>query len=476
MNESFHFPCLCYSGRVRMRADMGVRIQAGRQNGDMNGIREYIQSKYIHKVWDAENERYILYSFRTGKFVTLNELQMLIYENGPFKELSSGLLRELYSAGFLTDGDEYESLKERQKKRQEEDKDVHLIIAPTMACNFSCSYCIETGQLRNGRMDEDTSDAVIRFAEKLLEDADAETLSVIWFGGEPLLETGIIGKISKELISLCDRRGIFYEAAVYTNGYFLSEKNIRLLEECRVKNIRISMDGSRKSHDAMRYLKSGAGSYDRIMENLEIPTAIQYRIRCNLTKANLGEYEVLVRNLKAIREKSGNTIYVTPERMRVEKEVSGDLKELELPYEEYYEAYLKLKDLKVCAEPDTASDALRGKKHGQVCNAVRKYSFCIDEKGNIYKCNWFFGMQEHVIGTVFDATPESLRETEEGRMFLESRIAGREKCRECKMLPICLGRCIHSWGIEGKYDCNRRINRLDETVLQAYNELEKSKG
>ncbi len=434
-------------------------------------VKAYQKSKYVHAVRDPKQDRWVLYSFLTGKIVTMTDLQMMIYENAPYEELSSDFLRDLYDAGFLTDKEEYEILTERQKKRQAEDKDVHLLICPTMGCNFSCAYCIETGQLRNGRMDTKTEEAVADFVKKLCKTADATSLSIIWFGGEPLLEPGIIERISKELIEFCDENRILYLATVYSNGYFLTEKNIRMLEEGRVGTVRISVDGSKKSHDAMRYLKGGQGSYETILNHLKTPTKITYRIRCNLNRSNKDEYVTLVSNLKEVQRISGNTIIVTPERMRVEKSVSEELNKIELPYPEYYEIYQILKDLKVSDDPDAFRDGLTGKKHGQVCNGVRKYSFCIDEKGNLYKCNWYFGMEEHVIGNVFSDSPETLWENPETKVFMNNTVTKREKCRNCEMLPVCLGRCMHSWGIEGKYDCNRYIDKLDETVLRGYENM-----
>ena len=104
-----------------------------------------------------------------------------------------------------------------------------------------------------------------------------------------------------------------------------------------------------------------------------------------------------------------------------------------------------------------------------VCSASRPYSFCVDELGNIYKCNWFYGKDEHVIGNV--ATFKKYKELisqPEAKSFLSKRVTPREKCKNCVMLPICLGRCPLSWEVEEKYDCNRAINDLDKLIPEAY--------
>ena len=429
--------------------------------------KQYRKSNYVHAVYRKEHADWLLYNFSTRRFLILDEFKKLIYDGAPYDDISSPFLKSLYDNGFLVDYDEYDSLVKRQLKRQEEDSYVHLGIAPTMGCNFRCADCIETGQIRSGRMTAEVSDKVIAFAKKLLK--GAKGLSLIWFGGEPMLAMDVLSQIGSALKTYCDEHALAFNSAIYTNGLFLSENNIRLLESIGVDTIRISVDGSRESHDRMRFLPGGSGSYDKILENLSVPTKMTYRIRCNMRKDNLSDYETLVDNLQKTHEKSGNRIIVSSERMRVEKEVNSALKELELSYPEYYDFFQKNRTLKVSEDKEKILSLLKGKSTGVTCNATRKKSFQIDEQGNIYKCNWFLGKAEHVIGNVAENPGfHELNNTEEAGYFLSRVIADREKCRNCVMLPVCLGRCPLSWEIEGKYDCMRDINSLNELLPLAY--------
>ena len=445
-----------------------------------NMTHRYEKSKYMYCTRLDGSDDHLCYSFTTHRFMILDPFQKLVFDQAPFEELSSGLLKSLHEAGFLVEGDEYESIRLQKKQTVENDRAVHLVICPTMACNFSCAYCIETGQLRSGSMTLEVMDGIIGFADKLIAASNAEKMEVVWFGGEPMLEAGIIRTLSERLIALCEASGVEYSAVIYTNGYFLNEENVRLLEASRVVAVRISVDGSRESHDRMRFLSGGQGSYERIIENLGIPTAMHYRIRCNMTRDNLNEYPVLVETLKRVREKSGNTIIVKPERMRVEKDVSRELKEKELSYPEYYAYFQSVKDLSVSEDVRDHFAYLLGKPTGVVCNATRRFSFCIDELGNLYKCNWFIGKAEHVIGNVFDFEDcSSIMGHADSERFLNTYACEREKCRNCVMLPACLGRCPLSWEIEGKYDCNRAVENLDRSLNESYRkylELKRENG
>ena len=112
----------------------------------------YEKSKYVYCTELSGSDDVLLYSFRTRKFLRLSPLQKLIYDQAPFDSLESPFLHDLYDMGFLTDEDEYQLLLERRKRAASEDRGIHLLICPTMTCNFSCTYCIETGQLRKGEM------------------------------------------------------------------------------------------------------------------------------------------------------------------------------------------------------------------------------------------------------------------------------------------------------------------------------------
>ncbi len=428
---------------------------------------QYRRSDYIHVVYREKTSDYLMYNFRTRRFAVLNEFQKIIFDNAPYDRVDSPLLQGLYDNGFLVDFDEYEALKERQRKRQAEDRMLHLGIAPTMGCNFKCEYCIETKQVRSGRMSQDVQKNVVAFAKDLLEGVDS--FFIIWFGGEPMLNMEPVRYIGRELKQYCDNKGIKLSGMIYTNGYFLTQDNIRVLEEAGVETVRISVDGSRDSHDRMRHLADGSGSYDRIMANLSIPTSMTYRIRCNMNRTNLNDYEVLVNSLKEISDKSGNKIVVTAERMRVEKDVNRDLKAIELTYPEYYDFFQRVRGLKVEKDEERYLQLLCGKPSGLACNAVRKKSYQIDELGNIYKCNWFLGKDDHVIGNVADHPSfDDLNKTKEAKFFLERGITEKARCRKCTMLPVCLGRCPLSWDDKDRYDCVRDSADLDRLLPLAY--------
>src|ERR1044071_7965793 len=63
---------------------------------------------------------------------------------------------------------------------------LQLILLPTEQCNFRCMYCYE--DFSGGRMSPGVSEGVKRLIDRRLD--GLRSLTVSWFGGEPLLARG----------------------------------------------------------------------------------------------------------------------------------------------------------------------------------------------------------------------------------------------------------------------------------------------
>lgn len=66
-------------------------------------------------------------------------------------------------------------------------------------------------------MSERIQDAIIHLVE--MHKSNLQALSVVWYGGEPLLAISIIKRLSLRLIQLCKEANISYSAYMITNGY-----------------------------------------------------------------------------------------------------------------------------------------------------------------------------------------------------------------------------------------------------------------
>lgn len=141
---------------------------------------------------------------------------------------------------------------------------LNLILFPTEQCNFRCTYCYEDFEI--GRM----SPGVVRGVKALL-DARIDSLTslvVSWFGGEPLLAPDIIRSISEHIQSRA-HDALDYQANITTNGYLLSAERFEELLDCGIGVFQISLDGYGDAHDRTRQRADGAGTFNRIWDNLK---------------------------------------------------------------------------------------------------------------------------------------------------------------------------------------------------------------
>ena len=438
--------------------------------------KKYRLSQFNHITGLPDSPDSVIFNFKTRRLMRLNPVQKRILDLAPFDNIDSPLGQTLYKKGFLTDADdEYENLFSEMEQKKGCSRTMHLTVCTTMSCNFACKYCLETGYLRNTSMKKEVQEASLNFFDHWIETHEIERLQVVWFGGEPLLAPEVILSLSEHMIRVADSRGIRYEACVYTNGYLLDEKMLRLLEHCRVNMVRISIDGSKRFHDEMRVLKNGKGTYETIMNNLRIPAKITYRIRCNMTRQNKDCFDELKNELQTISEESGNRILVKPERMRVERDVDRDLKAIELSYPEYYDLSNRLIRKQRKEDPGYLEDLMIPKEF--TCSACNPNGFVIDNEGDILKCIFHVGDKSHAIGNVLSFPTEGFHsDAPDLRLYSDYVMTKREKCRTCKLLPLCLGRCPLTQTIEGRYDCLRYIHDLDGIVLDLYQALRQDAG
>src|SRR5271166_2815486 len=112
-------------------------------------------------------------------------------------------------------------------------------------CNLECTYCDRHTPMAQ----EMTRDQILKALGEFVE---LGTRSVSLDGGEPLAHPNVA-----EIVQFLVERAV--EVSMHTNGILVPRK----IETIRkLKKVKISLDGPRESHDAMR----GAGSFDSAID------------------------------------------------------------------------------------------------------------------------------------------------------------------------------------------------------------------
>jgi uncharacterized protein len=168
-----------------------------------------------------------------------------------------------------------------------------LILMPTEACNFRCTYCYET--FEHKKMSPRVVTGIKALIDRRADELDE--LNIEWFGGEPTLALDIVWDICHHARTIAKSKGFRFTSGMTTNGYLLDQERFQRCLENEIRTFQISLDGAPSEHNKSRVLASGAGTFDRIWSNLmamkEVPGDFFILLRLHYTYENfisLGEF------------------------------------------------------------------------------------------------------------------------------------------------------------------------------------------
>ena len=145
---------------------------------------------------------------------------------------------------------------------QRDDEEVQLFFVPNYSCNFSCSYCYQD-EYTNPHQSA-TPELIHAFFDYVRKELPDRRKYLTIFGGEPLLNTPHQRELIALMVGKSNEAGI--DICVVTNGYYL-EKYIDLLAKGKIREIQITLDGTKKIHDQRRFLKGGSPTFEPIMRH-----------------------------------------------------------------------------------------------------------------------------------------------------------------------------------------------------------------
>lgn len=168
----------------------------------------------------------------------------------------------------------------------------------TFACNMRCKHC--GSSCNTTKPDELTTEEALKLCDQI---AELKIQYLTLSGGEPLLRKDW-NKIAKRLLDNGVRPNMI------TNGWLLTDDEIKSAKESGITNIAISLDGVRETHDFLRM----KGSYDRIISSLQLlrKNGIPSSIITTINKKNLHELPDLYQILKNNDVRSWQLQYAMP--------------------------------------------------------------------------------------------------------------------------------------------------------------------
>jgi uncharacterized protein len=331
-------------------------------------------------------------------------------------------------------------------------------------CNFACLYCFEGNMKgKNLYMSNETADRLIDFVKQQFTD-NKKTLRIDFYGGEPLLSTGLIKYISQSLKSFTETRGASYEFTIVTNGSLLTRKTSEELKPLGLKSVQITLDGPADIHNRYRPFKSGNGSFDTIIRNIrDTWDILKIGIGGNFEQNNYHKFLQLLEYLQdegltpdKISSVKFAPVTKRPEGVASRTDFNNGCMSINEPWLVQAEGLLRKEILK------------RGyytpKPTPMPCMIEIRDAYVVNFDGFIYKCPAFLGKKNFAAGDLKNGVKDY-------SSAYKLNIWENERCSECVYLPLCFGGCrymayVRDGNID-KLDCKKPyLDASLETILK----------
>lgn len=332
--------------------------------------------------------------------------------------------------------DELAVLADMHRRRRHAADTLALTIAPTLACNFRCDYCFEHPS--TAVMPRTVEEALPAFVERQLRGARGlEHLQVAWFGGEPTLVPDLVERLSERLRAVCDRTGVRMEpAGIVTNGYLLDRAMAERLARCGIAAAQVTLDGPRDLHDARRPLANGAGTYERILDNVAQASAVlQVTVRVNVDARNAAQAGAVVDDLARRGLLARVQPYFAP--VTATPGVCNAIGDGCVAPERFAALQAELYRAAAASGHDVEVPL---PLPGTACVAAAEHAFSVAPSGKLFKCWEELGDAGAAIGSVFDEAPEPHERANLERYLRWDPLAD-PTCRDCRLVPACYGGC-----------------------------------
>lgn len=422
-------------------------------NGDAHPA-SWVSSRYNFAV--ALTDRVLLYNSNSGAALQLSGedsteladlLTKAISEWQP-ESLPVELREPLFGGGFLVESgtNEVELIRQRYQNARGWTPLV-VTLTTTMDCNLGCYYCYES-RTRH-QLDSTTIPALIDSVRELLRKRADKSLHVDWYGGEPTLNLPFIKEASAALLALCEAEAARYSASIISNGTTWPADVAAFLSHTRIRQVQISFDGMKESHDHRRRYRKGRAPSEG-SSSFEIAAALVDRlldlvrvdIRVNLDRRNqheLTEFVDFARERGWFSRKFRPAIQ--PARLSAYSERSAFMRDYQLLGDEFEALRRRLRDYsgaEVLIEESEAPDGYPYPRTS-VCAALARDSFVVGADGLKYRCGLQVGETHRAVGRLSgNENSDSFADAQWWESFDPTR---QPNCSRCSFLPICLGGC-----------------------------------
>ncbi len=405
-----------------------------------------VKSKHniVSKVSGSDD--YFVVNLLSGNADLLSKEEAGVLMEEPSKTDLPGLLEDLTENGYLTTS---EAEKKLYRNRyfdfvdQRDEEEVQLFFVPNYSCNFSCSYCYQD-EYTNPHQSA-TPELIGAFFDYVRKELANRRKYLTIFGGEPLLNTPQQRGLISLMVEKSNEAGI--DICLVTNGYYL-ENYIELLSQGKIREIQITLDGTKTIHDQRRFLKGGSPTFEPIVRGIDAALAAGFpvNLRMVIDKQNIENLPELASyaiekgwiahplfKTQIGRNYELHHCQSTPDQLFTRISLFKKIFELTEVHPHILEFYKPSYSVaKYLSENGSLPDPLF-----DACPAC-KSEWAFDYTGRIYSCTATVGKEEEALGTFY---PEITKNEQLIHQWASRDVTSIEECRNCSVQLACGGGC-----------------------------------
>lgn len=417
-------------------------------------------------------------------------------------------VHQLSELGFLVESREAEDreLEAFFHSLKEDASHLRVTLLTTLQCNFACDYCIqgdhESHDAPGARMSLESAAQVAEWMTQRLDALGSPRFTLTFFGGEPLLNLPVVYFLAERMWQACQQRDVVMTISIITNGLLLTEAVVDRLLPFGLTGVKLTLDGDRATHDRLRPLRGGQGTFDRIIANLRaIAPKVRVSIGGNFDIESAASYPELLAFLRRepfadrITKIAFKPIIRGPNTGRpgaATRKAADGRRVIPLAPVQTSDAALGGTCMTAagnggggtpcdtCGLVDERMTWLRAETrahgfetldglHMGPCELHRRHSYTVGPDGSLYACPGFTGEPDLRTGHVVPTLDPAYRAV---RDRFDTHAPWRA-CGDCALIPVCGGGCSvaahNEQGDLGVPSCHRpgMLAALDEIAAAA---------
>ncbi|UCF04993.1 MAG: radical SAM protein [bacterium] len=309
----------------------------------------------------------------------------------------------------------------------------------TARCNLHCPYCFVRNK-RDRDMSWETATSALDYF--LRECGQAQHLTILFFGGEPMLRMDFIKEFVPYALDRVGQTGKSLSFDMTTNGTLLDVDSARFFARYKIKYL-LSIDGLKEDHDRYRSFSDGSGSWDLIVNLLPMLKRYQPWQGARMTPSPESSSRI-VDGVKVLYERGINQFII------------GSAHGMHWPPESiraYFEQMQALSDLYIDMKLENKPFRLTIFERGNLEEEADKYMnmwgcgagrgrLCVNFDGTLYGCSKLMTITGDNTGLLpLGSLQEGWTNALNRSVLNDASLRYRIKCRDCKLGNECVGGC-----------------------------------